>query len=209
MQRYRNNKIHIICNLLVIFAALTAVFAIGFYRQLNKHMSEICEYKGRETANNIITSAIEEQLEGSGSEYITVVRDENGSIVSIDTKTAKINKIQNKLKKTINEKLSDINNNQMSLPIGTLTGITLFSGVGPDVKLQLHQVGAVDIEAKSEFVSAGINQTKYRLFLTVTVELSAILPTHSTDIKVNNDYLITETIIVGEIPDAYISSNKI
>ena len=209
MQKNKNKKAHLICNILVILSIALAIFAIAFYNQLDKHMSEICEYKGRETANYIITTSIDKQLEGSKDEFIEVVRDENNEIVSLNTNTNAVNEIQNDLKQAINEEFQNIDDNNMSVPLGTLSGITLLSGTGPDVELQLHQVGAVDIEMKSEFISAGINQTKYRLLLTVTVELSAILPAHSTDITVEEDFLVAETIIIGHIPETFLNSNKL
>ena len=209
MQRYRNKKIHTFCNMLVIVAILLAVSLINFHRQLDKHMKQICEYKGKETVNNIVVSAIDKQLKGSECEYIIISRDNNGKILSIESDADEINKIQNEIKKQINKDLSHINNNRMSLPIGTLTGITLFSGFGPEIVLKLHQVGGVDTEIKSEFETTGINQTKYKVIIEIQVELSAVLPAHSTDIIIKDEYLIAETIIIGEIPNAYLHSNQI
>ena len=73
--------------------------------------------------------------------------------------------------------------------------------------MELYQVGSVDTEFKSEFISAGINQTKYKVYLTVKLEVSAILPASSTDIMIDEDYLISETIIVGDMPDIYFGEN--
>ena len=63
-------------------------------------------------------------------------------------------------------------------------------------------------ELKSDLTEAGINQTKYSLYLTVTIEMTAILPAHSTDIVVSYDYPVSETVIVGEIPDMYLDKGK-
>ena len=60
-----------------------------------------------------------------------------------------------------------------------MSGVTFLSGRGPDINLRLHQISAADSEILSEFTSAGINQTKHRLVLRVTIELSAI-SAHST-----------------------------
>jgi hypothetical protein len=40
------------------------------------------------------------------------------------------------------------------------------------------------------------------LKIEVKVELSAILPGHSTDVTVEDEYLVGETVIVGQIPQA-------
>lgn len=203
MRKQRDKKIHRLCNAIVIFTIIFAILIFAFYRQLSKHMSEICEYKGRETANEIITSAIEKELKENNYNFLNIVRD-GENITSIETNSYLINQVQNEIKKTINDNFDNVQDKKMHLPIGTLSGINLLSGRGPEVTIQLHQVGAVDTEIKSEFLSAGINQTKHRIFLKIKIELSAILPTTSTDIKVDNDYLISETIIVGNIPNTYL-----
>ena len=38
--------------------------------------------------------------------------------------------------------------------------------------------------------------------------MTAILPAHSTDIVVSYDYPVSETVIVGEIPDMYLDKGK-
>ena len=86
--------------------------------------------------------------------------------------------------------------------------LPFFSGRGPEISLKLHQVGAVDTEIHSEFISEGINQTKHRISVLVTVEISAILPLHSTDIKISDEFLVSETVIVGEIPNVYLDNQK-
>ena len=76
------------------------------------------------------------------------------------------------------------------------------------MSLRLHQVGAVDTEIHSEFIAQGINQTKHRISILVTAEVSAILPLHSTDIVISDEFLVSETIIVGEIPSVYLSEHE-
>lgn len=103
-------------------------------------MSEICEYKGRETANHLISEAINEQLTGSEQQsYINIERDEYGKIISIETDSKLINNLQTQLKETINNNLSNIENNKISIPIGTMSGVTFLSGRGPDINLRLHR----------------------------------------------------------------------
>lgn len=177
------------------------------YNQLNDHIKELSEYKGKETANKIITDTINDLIQGSNDEYLDIIRDENSKILSIQTDSKAINELQNELRESINKKLINLEHDNVAIPIGTLSGIVFLSGRGPELNLKLHQVGTANTEIKSEFESAGINQTKHRLVLTVTVELTAILPMHSTDITISDDYIISETVIVGNIPSALLTNN--
>ena len=204
MGRYRTSGVYKLSYAVVIFAAVLAIFLFLFHRQVSKHMAEICEYKGRDTATEVITQAVGRQLVNTDDDYINILRDPNGNITSVQIDKQSVNQLQNDIKTSINDALSEIDDKELSVPLGTLSGITFFSGRGSDVTLKLHQVGAVDTEIISEFTSAGVNQTKHRISIAVTAEISAILPLHSTDITVTNEYLISETVIVGKVPDVYL-----
>lgn len=208
MGRSRTSKTYKFSYILLFMIVLLAILAFLFHRQVNLHMSEICEFKGRETATDVVTNAIDEQLSSGDSEFINVIRDSDNNISSIETNTVAVNKLQNSIKSAINNSLSEVEDKKLSVPLGTLSGITLLSGRGPSLSLKLHQIGAVDTKIKSEFLSAGINQTKHRMSVVVTVEMSAILPLHSTDIKINQEYLVSETIIVGKVPAMYLQQQK-
>ena len=74
MLNIRNKRVHRLCNVIVILSVILAIITLLFYRQLNKHMSEICEYKGRETATEIITTAINSELEKEAFNFINIIR---------------------------------------------------------------------------------------------------------------------------------------
>ena len=89
--------------------------------------------------------------------------------------------------------------------MGTLSGITFLAGRGFDLELRLHQLGSVSTKIMSEFDDCGINQSRYRVYINISVELSAVLPIKTTEITVDRQYLIAEKVIVGDVPEAYFS----
>lgn len=203
--REHGSRWHRFGSVLIAMAVVAGMAASGVYKQMCEHMNEISEYKGRQTATAAIGRAVDECLEGESGDYIEIVRDGDGRIVSLTADPKRLNKLENDLKGSINRGLSEVTDNEMKVPLGTLTGMTALSGRGPDIGIRLHQTGAVDVKLVNDFCSTGLNQTRYSLRLTVTAELSAILPGHSTDIKVSDEYIITETVIVGELPDTYVA----
>lgn len=211
MSRYSTSKTFKISYIILALIVILAVLVFVFHRQVSRHMAEICEYKGRNTATEIINDAVELQLQREAEQnrsYLEIKRDSDGKITSIETNSAAVNELQKNVRESVNNELSEIENKELSLPLGTLSGITFFSGRGPDVSLRLHQVGAVDTEIHSEFIAQGINQTKHRISILVTAEVSAILPLHSTDIVISDEFLVSETIIVGEIPSVYLAEQE-
>ena len=151
-------------------------------------------------ANALVARAVDDCLLGENGDYLQIEYTEDGGIAAITADTYRINALENSLRRQINEEFSHIEDNEMGVPLGTLSGITALSGRGAEVRIKLHQVGAVDVSLKSEFESAGINQTRHCLKVVVKSELSAILPGHSTDITAEDEYLISETVIAGELP---------
>ena len=89
---------------------------------------------------------------------------------------------------------------QTGIPLGSLTGIQLLSGTGPEIPVRFRAAGAASCDFRSEFHSGGLNQTVHRLLLEFRVDLAVLLPLHVSELTCVTDYLISETVIVGEVP---------
>ena len=55
----------------------------------------------------------------------------------------------------------------------------------------------------SEFTEAGLNQTRHRIIIQISVVADAVIPGYSSRVPVTTAIVAAETIIVGKIPDAY------
>lgn len=75
--------------------------------------------------------------------------------------------------------------------------------MGPKIQIKLLPTGSVTTDFKSEFESAGINQTIHRIYLNVACKLTIVTPYDSIEADIINQVLMTESVIVGEIPEAY------
>ena len=54
---------------------------------------------------------------------------------------------------------------EISVPLGTLSGITFFGGVGPNITVRCIPVGSVNVSFKSVFTAAGINNTLHSIVM--------------------------------------------
>ena len=61
----------------------------------------------------------------------------------------------------------------------------------------------MESEIVDSLETAGINQTQHRIFIKFQVEMSAILPGYSTNVTVENQVCVAQTLIVGEVPQFY------
>lgn len=207
MSAYKRSKK---CKLSYVVLAIVFVIvaAVGvFCWQLSIHIDEISRYESKLLATRIINSAVEKSLERfSDQELVKEICDENGQVVSISLDQAKTNEINSLITQAITRKIQQSEDEGFKVPIGTLSGITFLNGRGFDLDLRLHQLGAVSTQIMSDFESCGINQSKYRVYIRINVELSAVLPVRSTDVTVDYEYLIGERIVVGKIPNVYFSA---
>ena len=55
----------------------------------------------------------------------------------------------------------------------------------------------------SSFQSAGINQTLHRILVQIKVDISAIIPGYTASGTIDTQFVIAETVIVGNVPEAY------
>lgn len=61
--------------------------------------------------------------------------------------------------------------------------------------------GSVDVELKSSFESTGVNQTIHRVNMIVDAEVVFISQSYMENLKIRNEFAISETVIVGDTPD--------
>lgn len=192
---------------IILILLLCIVGSVGvFCYQLSIHIDEMSRYESKLLATRIINSAVEKVLKDLPvQELVSEVRDNNGQIVSLSLDSKKTNAINNLISETVTKKLKECEDEGFKVPIGTLSGINFLNGRGFDVELRLHQLGAVSTQFLSEFESCGINQSKYRVYIQIKVELSAVMAVKTTDITVDYQYLIGEKVVVGAVPNTYFS----
>ena len=94
----------------------------------------------------------------------------------------------------------------MQIPLGTLTGIALFSGRGTRVKLSASPVAIIGSSFDSTFINVGINNTLHKIYLTINAHVDMNLPIKKQSINVNQQVLLCESVIVGKVPNLYFNN---
>ncbi len=165
-------------------------------RMRAKHFAEVC-------AENIVEQAAADYLrenEYTYSDFAAVLYNE-GKVVSIETIPCNINRVRNDIASAVNPKLADSGTISDRIPVGSLTGSYLLAGKGPKLKVKICPEGRAETEIRSEMESAGINQTRHRISAVITVKLTSSLPLYSFDSEVKYEFLLAETVIIGDVPD--------
>ena len=129
--------------------------------------------------------------------------DESGSINSIESNMLKINRLKARVTQLINEEITAIEANDLRIPLGTVSGVNLLYGRGPSIPVKLSPKGYAAVNLTSRFSSAGINQTLHQITLTVSADISAIIPGYTTSVNVTTEFVVAQTVIVGHVPESY------
>ena len=198
---------------LIIFLVVLFLIFISLLLYLNYVVNAVIMSTSSAKVRSLSQRAVEnavKQVINSSVVYDTLVmstRDNNGKIVTISSNSATINMLALELSDKAQSALSQMGATGIDIPIGSFSGMPIFTGRGPTVNIKMLPIGTINCKFESTFTEAGINQTNHRIFLKVISSVSVILPTANQVVKTETQLMISESIIVGEIPQTYLHSN--
>lgn len=167
---------------------------------------EIAQMKMTTQATNIINeTALEVYSNGFNySDIMIIEKDNSGNITVVRADTVKLNYLATQLILKCNEKIQELEIMGVKVPIGFMTNKSVIHNLGPKVTIKMEQIGNVESSYESIFESAGINQTRHKIYLNVKMKIKVIVPLNSKEVTVTTQIPVSETIIVGKTPDTSI-----
>ncbi|MCL2695391.1 MAG: sporulation protein YunB [Clostridiales bacterium] len=193
--------------LFTILLAMLILFVAGFL-YINVRLGPVLEGLSAARVESLAAKVMNDAiLEVLGSEeaqkaLINIYSSERG-VYLLMANSARLNVIAADCAASAQQRIMALGEQGISIPVGTLSGVPTFAGMGPNIKLKFTPAGAVRSSFSSEFRSAGINQTLHRITLKLVATLRVILPGKSYSISVVAEAPIAESIIVGDVPNAY------
>ena len=202
----RKKKLFVCLFFIVILAVILFVY---FQRNVTRVLISIREATMRARTTIAVNDAVYYTLsdEMRYEDLVTINRDETGNIVSVGANALKINKIARDTASISQSNLKNLSLNGIPVPLGALTGIEAFAGLGPSIHFRIIPVSSVSCGFSSTFESVGINQTKHSIYLNVIADISIVMPSRTENFAVVTDILVGESVIVGSIPDTYLQSD--
>lgn len=142
-------------------------------------------------------------------ELIEVTKDNNGKITLIQANTVLINMLARNTTLEAQKNISKMGEQGITVPIGSLTGIAIMAGRGPSMTMRVLPVGSISTEFRSQFTSAGINQTRHRIYMEVKASISIVVPGLNNTVETVTEVLISESLIIGEVPEFYFNTSSL
>lgn len=191
----------------LICAVLLSALCISFFRKsLRPTVVSMAEnYATREATvriNECVAKTLAEDGDVYGS-FVTFSTDKEGKVMALSTDSASTNVLKARISSVLANQLGQIKGEELYIPLGNVINVDLFAGKGPRIKVEIISVGALTTDFHSELESAGINQTLHRIMLDVTVNISLYVPFSVRDVTVKSSVCIAESVLVGEVPEAY------
>lgn len=209
IETFKKHKKRIVIWTTIVFVFI--LFSFIFKNGINTVIADTVELKSKALATKAMNSAIADVVINSivYEDLVNIITDEFGNITMIQANALEINNLSKDLAQTTEIKIEEYGKMGVSIPLGTMTGIPLFVGRGPKIKLKVNPIGAVNCTFLSQFESAGINQTNHKIYLKISADVGVVLPLLSKKYNTTRQVLISESIIVGEVPEVYLYSDTL
>lgn len=166
-------------------------------------LTAIAEARITALAVSAMNDAIMERMDDNSYTSLITAYDNGEKVYMIQADTRQMNMLASDCCAAAQTRIAAMGEQGVSVPIGTVSGITYLSGRGPGIRVMFTPVGSVESDFDSELVSSGINQSLYRVNIRLTSTIRLIMPGVSHSIEVSAKAAIAESIIVGDVPQVY------
>jgi sporulation protein YunB len=202
LPRSQRIVVFLIIVMLLLFSALSIILI-----QLRPMITKLGTAKATNAVLGAINGVVDDEINRGTIDYsrmITLEKDEAGNISALETNMALVNTLQTRLAKEVLAKVQSEMVNDMRIPIGNAVGGILFSGRGPSFVVKIVSVQNVRTKFSNDFSDAGVNQTRHKIMLDISVDIDIFVPgTKTTPTTVTTEVEVCETVIVGKVPNVY------
>ena len=157
---------------------------------------------------SVINSSVSSALasDGDATKIVTVTYGSENDVTAVSVDTVILNRVVRAVIGSVQSSLDGLKRGGIGVPAGTLSGIALLSGMGPEINVRTVPVGIVGAEIVTSFTEVGINQTRHSIALKLTTDVSLYLTGANDNVKTVAEVPIAEHIVVGKIPDTYLKA---
>ena len=168
---------------------------------INRAYAYQCSTKA---VNEVVLNSLNSEIKYT--DLIKVEKNNYGEITLISANSFKLNALSQEIVNSSAIFLENKLNNGTPVNLMAFTGIDAFSGFGKTVFIKTLHLSNVMCKFDSKFTSMGINQTLHSIYVNVICNVNINLPFNNDSIECVIPVLISETILVGKVPETVINS---
>lgn len=137
-------------------------------------------------------------------DMMTVRTDQQGKITMLQANAVRMNELATVTALQAQARLESAEAQSVAIPLGAALGVPFLSALGPRIHVRIVPVSAVSAAFSTEFESAGINQTRHKIYLSLHTTVRLVIPSGGRQVSLGSQALIAESIIVGEVPQSFV-----
>jgi len=190
---------------LVLLVILCACMFVLIERNIRPTLMAILDAQITSQATEYINQAVNENI-GQVVEYrqlFHIEKDREGNIALLQQNTTEVNRVKSTTTLAVQEKLNQLSDYQIRIPMGQILGSNWLASVGPKLSVTVMPIGTVQTDVLEVFEEAGINQTRHVIYLKTAVRIRVVVPLMKTSVTVTSLHPIAQAVIVGKVPNAY------
>lgn len=206
-RKSRRNKLGAIMILSAITAMITA-FLYVFSVSLRPAIIRVSQAYAKNVVSQVVDDEVKKVMLEEFFSYDKIVlisRDKDGKVTSVSSNSTLINRFTNDLGISIGDELDKISRVKRKIPLSSVFGLDLLAGIGPSISVRFVPISVTNADISHTFEEAGINQTIHTVNLTVTVDMEVLIPMASSTLHINSGMPIAQTLIVGSVPNTYLT----
>lgn len=191
-------------NILILILILITLFFILVDSRIRPLIVEMAQYKVQALVTQAANEAIIEQMEKTSLSYgdlITVSRDENGDVSLLSYNALEVNRLKSQITSSVIEKVDDIKETNIYIPIANITNIDFIQNKGPKLRFTIIPSAYVETDIESSFEQMGINQVNHRIFIVLKIAATALIPNYSSRVNFETKVCVAQTVIIGKVPN--------
>ncbi len=190
--------------ILIILLILIIVGSVLFCLAAYPILKTTCETAAASKGNKIVNDEVSKVMKNyTYNDLINIDKDLNGKISLIKANSVYINEIVSTIISNIQEEFDKIPRITVFINMGAISGISILKNLEPRFNVELESAGNIDATIRTEFTSVGINQTHHKIYLDINSKVGILTPFDTFTKNINTEVLLTEAVIIGEVPDTY------
>ena len=193
--------------LLLLLLLLTVGNVVLLQLRIAPMLRKIAENQVVNAASEAIFRAVTRQLQTGSVDYNRIIgleKDASGKVSALTTDMEQIARLKSEILTLLDEELAKMNDEEISVPVGSLLFPTFFAGRGFSIPVRVLALNSTNADFYSQIQSLGINQSVQQIRITFTVGLSFLTPAGIQDTAVTSDVLAAQTILLGDVPESYL-----
>lgn len=185
-----------------VFAVLLAVGMAAFAGRMQRAEQALLETGAVSWATGLLSESAAVGMDAITGSLTELGTDGDGNVTYLSVDPVQLNLLSAAAVSHAQQKMGE-GGYEISVPLGSILSSEFFSGVGPMITFRYYPVGGVRVSCRSSTESAGVNQTAYRVVLSMEMEVAAVTTFSSHTVTVPYELIAAETLVAGDVPAVY------